>query len=104
MKCANMNKYKITLYNENQYMKKELIGTPIAASTTSKHYNQVPGCHSCSHDFKCNDSLKVNDPRIKIISFYGDEIRFILYNDNTIQESNEYVGKTLHGTCDLIIP
>ncbi len=97
-----MNKFKITLYNENQYTKKELIGRAISENTVSKYYNQIPGCYSCGHDFKCNDTFTVKDSRIKLISFYGNEIRFIIYNDNTIKESNEYIGKTLLGEYKLI--
>ena len=98
----NKPKFEITLQNENQFHEKKLIGTPLHYNTVSRHYNRLSGYQSCGHDFKCNDTFKVDDPRILLVSFFGSEIRFILYHDGTLKESDEYVGKNLFGEYHLI--
>ena len=102
------NKYLITLYNENQYFKKVLIGKPISYMSAARIYNSLTkpkerGCFKAdSHSFKSYDSLIVVDPRIKLIVFYGNKIRKIVYKDGTQQENSEFNNKVLEGKLELI--
>jgi hypothetical protein len=82
------NKYKITLFNENQYTKKELIGTPISHKTACRLYNSLtnPPFKQDPHQFKCHDSFSVKDSRIRLITCYGSKVDKVVYHDGTVKE------------------
>ena len=88
-----MIKVKITLFNENQYFIKELIGISISHKTACSIYNSVTkpklrGCFNMNpHELKCNDSFSIKDSRIRMISFYGNKIDMVVFNDGFISDS-----------------
>jgi hypothetical protein len=94
----NKTKYKITLYNENQYNEKIIEGKPIKYTTVCNIYNNLvkPSFNLNPHYFKCCDSFSIKDNRIRLIVFCGNKIDMIVYNDGFVKD------KDLFGKYELI--
>ena len=97
----NKPRFKITLFNENQYTKKEFIASPISYKTACNLYNLLtkPNSRGCfnqtPHTFKGLDCFSIKNSRIRLICFYGQKIEYLVYADG-----NKIDG--VMGTCDLI--
>ncbi|MBS3748123.1 MAG: hypothetical protein KGY67_00300 [Candidatus Thermoplasmatota archaeon] len=90
-------KYRIEIL-ENDSSKKIVYGKSIKYTTASKIFNEKTGLHTTPHHFKSNDTFSITDTNtnIRLISFYGKDVDFILYeNGNYIEENVKATFKVI---------